>query len=304
MMKEMNNMVKDLGLYYDESSLVRNYKEALKDDTFKELVENINIERKELVKRTTTLEECAKEYKNCKKCPNIFECKNKLEGYCYLPITVDGNLQFSYIACKYKKELDEKNKYMENIYTYNVPKEIKQAKFSEIYTNNKARFETIKWLKNFVTNYQKEAKGLYLNGNFGCGKTYLISATFNELAKQNIKSAIIYWPEFLRSLKTSFDSGYNKKYEYIKNVELLLIDDIGAEEVTGWSRDEILGTILQYRMQEHKTTFFTSNMTLEELENHFAKTTGGVEIVKARRIIERVKQLTVNLTMIGENLRK
>ena len=74
--------------------------------------------------------------------------------------------------------------------------------------------------------------------------------------------------------------------------------------MTGWSRDEILGTILQYRMQEHKTTFFTSNLTIEELENHFSNSKNGSDIVKARRIIERVKQLTVNLTMIGENLRK
>lgn len=303
-MKDMNNMVKGLGFYYDESSLVKSYKEALKDEDFKNLVDNLNIERKELVKRTTTLEECVKEYKNCKTCPNIFECKNKIEGYCYSPMIVDGMLEFNYVICKYKKEIDEANKYMENIYTYNMPKDIKNAKMSDIYTQSKSRHETIKWIFDFVKNYKKEAKGLYLNGNFGCGKTYLISAAFNELAKKDIKSAIIYWPEFLRDLKSSFDSGYNEKYEYIKNVELLLIDDIGAEEVTGWSRDEILGTILQYRMQEHKTTFFTSNLTIEELENHFSNSKNGSDIVKARRIIERVKQLTVNLTMIGENLRK
>ena len=37
----------------------------------------------------------------------------------------------------------------------------------------------------------------------------------------------------------------------MKYAKLLLIDDLGAEGVTSWSRDEILGTILQYRMQEH-----------------------------------------------------
>ena len=299
-MKDMNNMVKGLGFYYDESSLVKSYKEALKDEDFKNLVDNLNIERKELVKRTTTLEECVKEYKNCKTCPNIFECKNKIEGYCYSPMIVDGMLEFNYVICKYKKEIDKANKYMENIYTYNMPKDIKNAKMSDIYTQSKSRHETIKWIFDFVKNYKKEAKGLYLNGNFGCGKTYLISAAFNELAKKDIKSAIIYWPEFLRDLKSSFDSGYNEKYEYIKNVELLLIDDIGAEEVTGWSRDEILGTILQYRMQEHKTTFFTSNLTIEELENHFSNSKNGSDIVKARRIIERVKQLTYDMEMMSE----
>lgn len=303
-MKSMNNVVKDLGFFYDENSLVNAYKDALKDETFKEIIDNLNIERKELVKRTSTLEECASELKNCKNCKSLFECKNKIEGYFYKPMIIDNILQFNYVACDYKKEMDENTKYMENIYLYNIPKDIKNAKFSEIYVDDKNRIPVIKWLKDFIKNYQKEIKGLYLNGNFGCGKTYLISATFNELAKKNIKCAIIYWPEFLRDLKSSFDSGYNEKYEYIKKIEVLLIDDIGAEDVTGWSRDEILGTILQYRMQEHKTTFFTSNLTLEELESHFANTKNGVEIVKARRIIERVKQLTVDMTMLGENLRK
>ena len=68
--------------------------------------------------------------------------------------------------------------------------------------------------------------------------------------------------EFLRSLKASFNSSieYQERFEYIKKVPLLLIDDIGAEKLTDWARDEILGTILQYRMQQQLPTFFTSNL--------------------------------------------
>ena len=32
---------------------------------------------------------------------------------------------------------------------------------------------------------------------------------------------------------------------------MLLLDDIGAENVTAWGRDEVLGPLLQYRMEEH-----------------------------------------------------
>ena len=44
----------------------------------------------------------------------------------------------------------------------------------------------------------------------------------------------------------------------MKNTEILFIDDIGAENCSAWSRDEVLGPILQYRMQSHLPTFFTS----------------------------------------------
>jgi len=131
----------------------------------------------------------------------------------------------------------------------------------------------------------------------------LIAALFNEMAKKNIRSALIYYPEFLRSLKSSFQTNYIEQFNYIKKVPLLLLDDIGAENGSAWARDEVLGPILQYRMEEHLPTFFTSNLTIEELEMSLAATSTGVDKVKARRIIERIKQLTTNLELISKNRR-
>ena len=90
----------------------------------------------------------------------------------------------------------------------------------------------------------------------------------------------------------------------IKKCDLLLLDDIGAETTTPWNRDEILGTILQYRMDNKKATFFTSNLNIKELENHFITSNKDEEVIKARRIMERVKYLTDELELIGENKRK
>ena len=56
-------------------------------------------------------------------------------------------------------------------------------------------------------------------------------------------------------------------------------------------------------MQNHLPTFFTSNLTLEELESSIATTSSGVDKVKSRRIIERIKQLTVTMELIGKNRR-
>ena len=56
-------------------------------------------------------------------------------------------------------------------------------------------------------------------------------------------------------------------------------------------------------MEEHLPTFFTSNLTIEELEMSLAATSTGVDKVKARRIIERIKQLTTNLELISKNRR-
>ncbi len=295
--------------YLNEDKLKEDYENILETNpTFKKIVKTLELPEEYLMKYTTSLEESAKELNNCKKCKNLLECKNSYQGHIFYPEILSNNLVFDYIPCKYQKEFDEQNQYKNNIYLFEVPKEIKEASMKGIDTKNPDRFEIIKWLDNFLESYKPKTgmKGLYLNGSFGCGKTYLISAALNELAKKEHKIAIIYYPEFLRSLKESFGDSetYNEKFKMIKNVEILLIDDIGAETMTEWSRDEVLGTILQYRMQEGLTTFFTSNLTIKDLEEHFSISTRGVEKLKAKRIIERIKQLTVEKTLISENRRK
>ena len=91
--------------------------------------------------------------------------------------------------------------------------------------------------------------------------------------------------------------------EEIMTCDVLLIDDIGAENNSPWSRDEVLGTILQYRMDSDLTTFFTSNFTINELETELSETNKGTDLIKARRIIERIKYLTVEDKLISKDKR-
>lgn len=295
----MINLGKELK--YDKTKLINDYKEALKNEEFKQFISKLKIDDEKLMKYTSSLEESSNEYNNCLDCPGLKECKNKLMGHAYLPKIVNGNLSFSYKPCRYKVKNDKKYSYLKNIKYYDLPKSYMEAEWKSIDKRLVSRKETIKWLNDFINN--PKSKGLYLSGNFGSGKTHLVVATFNELAKKNIKSAIIFWPEFLRNLKSSFNTDYEDKMDYIKNVDLLLIDDLGAEVTTPWSRDEILCPILQYRMDNNLPVFITSNLNIENLEQHLSQTKDGVEIVKAKRIIERIKCLTEEIEMISKNMR-
>ena len=293
-----------------ENNLQERFLEKIKDETFRSIVDKLDIDKKKLYKYTSSIESSANELENCMKCKGLSDCKNEVNGYCSLPEVEGEGLTFSYKACRYKKKDIEKNKYKENLNLFDVPTVLKEAKIKDIYTDDDSRTEAIKYILSYLENYkEKDLKGLYLHGNFGTGKTYLIAALFNELAKKGEKSAIIYFPEFLRTLKASFknsdpeEATFSDKYEYIKRIPFLLIDDIGAENVTAWGRDEILGTLLQYRANEKLPTFFTSNLTIEELENNLAVTKDKNDKVKARRIIERIKLLTNDIEIIGKNRR-
>ena len=306
-MQKMNTLLQDFSKRQDlENTLMATFLEARKEENFNQLIEQINLPYEELCKYTSILEECAIEYSHCKYCQGLINCQNKLQGYAYLPRVKNKKIEFGYTPCKYKEQLEKENKYLKNVYCLDTPKELQYAKMKDIYMEDKNRFETIKWLKKFIETVETNPnqKGLYLHGSFGCGKTYLIAATFNELAKRGIKSGIIFWPDFLRNLKSKFQNNYEEEIGRLKKIPLLCIDDIGAETTTSWSRDEVLCPIIQYRMQEHLPTFFTSNLDYKNLEQHFGVSKDGVEKIKARRIIERIMQLTEPLEMVSENLRK
>ena len=303
-MKKVSELIKQ-----KENNLNELFIEKLNDDNFREIVNSLKIKNDNLYKYTSLLENSSIEYGNCTNCRGLEYCKNEVKGYCNLPEKENDSITFSYKACRYKQKELKQNKYKENLKLFNMPSNLKEATIKDIYTDDKSRINAIKYILKYIDYYdKKDMKGIYLHGSFGCGKTYLIAALFNELAKKGEKSAIVYFPEFLRTLKASFgkneeEATFSEKYEYIKTIPLLLIDDIGAENVSAWGRDEILGTLLQYRMNEKMPTFFTSNLTIEELESNLAVSSQKIDKVKARRIIERIKCLTEDIEIIGKNRR-
>ena len=300
----MNRITENYNL--DKEALTSSYMEACSNKEFKKFVDGLKLKEEILKNYTSNLEDAFEEFLNCKKCKNLEKCANKIKGYKYTPIEEKNILTFSYVACKYEIEELKSNEYKNNLKYFEIPKEIKEASLKNIYKDDKARLPIIKYFKEFIDNYNNERKpkGMYITGSFGSGKTYLVSALLNEMAKKGEQCALVYYPDYLTSLKSSFNGeGFSEKFNYIKKVPILLLDDIGAENCSNWSRDEILGPILQYRMESNLPTFFTSNLTLEELEESLSQTSSGVDKVKARRIIERIKQLTVQEKLVSKSRR-
>lgn len=280
--------------------LKQEYIKALEDKDFKELVNTIKIDDELLMKYTSRLQESAIEFHNCRNCKSLKECKNKIKGFALVPKQDEKRVIFTYCACHYTVN----ESYHSNVELFDIPQAIKNASLKDLY-KDKNRIEVIKKMKSYLTNYfGNREKAIYLHGSFGSGKTYLIAALLNELAKKDVKGIVIHLPEFIRGLKESFSSNYGERYESIKKVPVLLIDDIGAEYLTSWSRDEVLEPILQYRMDENLATFFTSNFTIEELEKHLAVTSSSIDKVKAKRIIERIKQLSEPYELVSKNYRE
>ena len=284
-----------------DSELKKELTSAKKDEKFLKLMQKLKIDDSIAIKYTSKLQDTLCELDNCKNCKGLFDCKNKVEGHVSFPKVEGNRLIFSYIPCKHQTKLEEEqDKNKGSLY------ELNNARMKDIDVKDKKRQEVICYLDKFFDEYSpaKNNVGLYLHGSFGCGKSFLVSALLNELhEKKKASVCMIYFPEALRTLKDDWDN-FGSKMEYLKSVDILLIDDIGAEKVTEWGRDEVLGTILQARMDNHLSTFFTSNLNIKELESHLALSNKSDDLVKARRIIERIKQLTNDIELISVNRRE
>ena len=188
----------------------------------------------------------------------------------------------------------------------NLPASLRKASLAQVDLDDLGRLPVFEKLLAFVEQYPAIRKGLYLYGDFGVGKSFMVAALAHDLSeKRGVSSTLLHYPSFVIDAKNAISDGNVKTLvDEIKLSEVLILDDIGAEQSTAWVRDEILQVILQYRMQENLPTFFTSNFNFEDLELHFAKgKQGNDETWEARRVMERIRYLAEETRLEGVNRR-
>lgn len=233
-------------------------------------------------------------------------------GYQPCLIVSQGQIELSYepTASFYAQKQEEKR---QNSTLYiDIPKSVRHASFSDLYIDGQFpnRMDIVNTLLEFVRQYVANPhqfhKGLYLYGEFGVGKTYLMGAMVNELAANGVQSMLLNTATLISKLRQTIsqpNGSIASSLDRIKTVPVLVLDDIGMETMTEWSRDEILGVILQYRMQEELPTFFTSNLSMEALSHHLSETKQSTNTLRAGRLMERIRYLANEVKLEGVNLR-
>jgi primosomal protein DnaI len=254
------------------------------------------------------------EFNNCKNCPGLDLCPNDYKGH-YSNLTAEdfegtSEINDQKVSCKLLIAKQTQDAIRSRIHSFYIDDRALSEGYSikEIFNNDQERSEAVTQVADYILQTKKEGlqkNGIYLVGSFGTGKTFLMCYMLHELAKTGLTGAIIYMPDFSEDLKAMFAEPQKLKetIDLLKETDLLIFDDIGAENMNPWLRDHVMGTILNYRMNR-KPTFFTSNYELNALEKHFSFTSkDGEEEFKGQRIMDRIRPFVEVVHVKGFNKR-
>jgi len=151
-------------------------------------------------------------------------------------------------------------------------------------------------LQDFVANTDEwKARGVYLFGANGLGKSHLLSAAANQL-RRNHKSVIYTTAKMLIAHLKSGGSRWEYLHAY-KVADVLIIDEIGADIPADWEMGDLFN-ILNGR-QHRKPTLFGSNLSVKELEAKVEARQAGW----GTRLMERIIEGAYTVKMTGESYR-
>ncbi len=315
-MESFSKLLKQITMPASVTSFEEKKSELLKHPLVSKLIaENPAIDDDVINKNITRIYQYVKEDNHCRNCTGLDLCRNDQTGY-YTRLSVEearGHTQLNErkVMCRKLKGKQSTDEIRKRIRSFYIDEQLLQQgyDFDEIMEMDPKREKAVAALSEYMGRTMNEGlqkKGLYLVGEFGTGKTYLMCYFLSEMAKIGFNGVIVYMPDFMEDLKAMFQDPQKLKdtIEMMKQTDFLIFDDIGAENMNPWLRDHVMGSILNYRMNR-KPTFYTSNYDLDRLELHFSFTNKeGEEEDKGKRIMERIRTFVDEVKVTGANKRR
>jgi DNA replication protein DnaC len=119
-------------------------------------------------------------------------------------------------------------------------------------------------------------KGIWFTGDTGTGKTTLAMLVSREALKAGHTVAIYSVPRLLAEIRNTFDadatSSYGELFEKLTTVDLLHLDDLGAEQQTEWVLEQLYA-IVNERYENGLALAVTTNLDESELKGQIGERT-------------------------------
>lgn len=135
---------------------------------------------------------------------------------------------------------------------------------------NEGKQRNLKTAYQRALSFAKDPDGwLVLKGGYGCGKTHLAAAIANYQLAQGHPVLFVNTPDLLDHLRAAYSpsalSGYDERFDQVRNAPLLILDDLGTQSNTPWAQEKLY-QIFNHRYNARLPTVVTTNVDLESIE--------------------------------------
>jgi DNA replication protein DnaC len=135
-------------------------------------------------------------------------------------------------------------------------------------------------------------QGVMLIGPPGTGKTHLMAACANALLDRGVRVIFACVPDVLADLRRAVGAdALEDVVAELRECEVLCLDDLGAERVTDWAREQVY-RLINYRYEAELPVLATSNLDADALAEQLGD-----------RIVSRLAEMCVWVRMECDDYR-
>jgi DNA replication protein DnaC len=157
----------------------------------------------------------------------------------------------------------------------------------------------LRQVRDFVADIEPNlaaGRGFWFYGDVGTGKTSLAMLISKAAIEAGRSVAIYSVPQLLADIKATYEDGSGSSYldlfRRLSRVDLLHLDDLGAEKRTEWVLEQLY-SVVNERWQDQRSVVVTTNATDGELRDQVGP-----------RIVSRLSEMCVMVPIMGPDLRR
>jgi DNA replication protein DnaC len=212
-------------------------------------------------------------------------------GYLRSDVPV-GHPNFGRLEVCICRQRDVSHQVRERLYSLSRLDELKELTFDTFQPRGQKglgekQATSLEMAFNQAQHYAKSLNGwLLLQGGYGCGKTHLAAAIANFAVGMGVPTLFLTVPDLLDMLRFSYDSEdttFEQRFNEIRNASLLVLDDFGTQNATGWAQEKLF-QIINYRYINKLPLVITTNLSIDEIEPRMRSRLSDPELVTAVRI--------------------
>lgn len=243
-------------------------------------------------------------HEKCRECVNCDNetCTNGYEGL-YPRAIVEGEiLDIVWTTCKKENARRKQKKYDNKLKFSKIPRRYRGKTFSD-YESNENNEVAIDVANDVIDG---KALGMYLFGGVGTGKTLLSAIVAQQIMVNDNTVLFASVPDMLNDLKAGIETNsVNEILQSLMEVDLLVLDDIGSENITPWASEQIF-TIINDRSSNEKGLIVTSNYDPKSLMKRLVPVDKMGEVVdtkQGQRIVSRILEICEPVKLDGMDYR-